>query len=80
MTVTQALFKTWGTTGMSVIFSGIALVAAYLPLLFVKTYWAYLALGSAEILTLNIIGSLVIMPLLLGIFKPRFLRGKEVRK
>ncbi len=76
-TITEALFRTWSTTGVAVVFSGTALVLAYVPLIFVKTYWAYLALGSAEILTLNIIGSLIIMPLMLGIFKPRFLRGGE---
>jgi hypothetical protein len=64
---------------MSVIIQN-SLVLAYVPLLFVKTYWAYLALGSAEILALNMIGSLVIMPLMLGIFRPRFLNGKEVKK
>ena len=80
MSIQEALFKAWDTTGMSVIFSGTALVLAYVPLLFVKTYWAYLALGSAEILALNMIGSLVIMPFMFGIFKPRFLHGKEVRK
>jgi predicted RND superfamily exporter protein len=80
MSIQEALFKAWDTTGMSVIFSGTALVLAYVPLLFVKTYWAYLALGSAQILALNMIGSLVIMPLMFGIFKPKFLNGKEVGK
>ena len=80
MSIRDALFKAWETTGMSVIYSGTALVLAYVPLLFVKTYWAYLALGSAEILALNMIGSLVIMPFMFGIFKPRFLHGKEEKR
>ena len=73
----KAIENAWTSTGKAVLFSGLALSIAYAPLFFTNTFWAYLGLGSFEMLMLNLFGSLYILPLLLGVFRPKFLTSDE---
>jgi hypothetical protein len=74
----KAIENAWTSTGKAVLFSGLALSIAYIPLFFTNTFWAYLGLGSFEMLMLNLLGSLYLLPLLLGVFRPKFLHSEEV--
>ena len=77
--VIAAIEKTWTSTGKAVLYSSLALSLAFIPLVCVKTFWAYLGLGSLLTLCANSLGALVVLPVILGVFKPGFLRLKEKR-
>lgn len=74
-----AMERAWTTTGKAVLYSALSLSLAYIPLCFVKTFWAYLGWGSLMILLLNSFASLVILPVILGVFKPKFMFKIETR-
>lgn len=74
-----AMERAWTTTGKAVLYSALSLSLAYIPLCFVKTFWAYLGWGSLMILLLNSFASLVILPTILGVFRPRFLFRSDIK-
>ena len=76
----QAMENAWTSTGKAVLFSALSLSLAYIPLICVKTFWGYLGLGSFEILILNAFGSLFVLPIILGVFRPKFMHSEEVIK
>jgi uncharacterized protein len=76
----QAMENAWTSTGKAVLFSALSLSLAYIPLICVKTFWGYLGLGSFEILILNACGSLFVLPIILGVFRPKFMHSEEVIK
>ncbi len=76
----QAMENAWTSTGKAVLFSALSLSLAYIPLICVKTFWGYLGLGSFEILILNAVGSLFVLPIILGVFRPKFMHSEEVIK
>jgi len=73
----KAMENAWTSTGKGVLYSALSLSLAYIPLIFVKTFWGYLGLGSFEILILNAIGSLFILPIILGVFRPKFMQVRR---
>jgi hypothetical protein len=76
----KAMENAWTSTGKAVLFSALSLSLAYIPLILVKTFWGYLGLGSFEILILNAVGSLFILPIILGVFRPKFLTEEVIKK
>jgi predicted RND superfamily exporter protein len=74
-----AMERAWTTTGKAVLYSALSLSLAYIPLCFVKTFWAYLGWGSLMILLLNSFASLVILPTILGVFRPKFLFRSDIK-
>jgi hypothetical protein len=76
--ILAAVGRAWETTGTAVVYSSIALVVGYIPLMFVQTYWAYIAMGSAMTLFYNLVAALFVMPAMMAIFRPKFMMGKGV--
>lgn len=74
-----AMERAWTTTGKAVLYSALSLSLAYIPLCFVKTFWAYLGFGSLQVLLLNSFASLLILPVILGVFRPKFLFQGETK-
>ncbi|MFH0813459.1 MAG: MMPL family transporter [Pseudomonadota bacterium] len=78
--MSKAMENAWTSTGKAVMYSALSLSLAYIPLICVKTFWGYLGLGSFEILILNMLGSLFVLPIILGVFKPKFLYEGVIKK